>query len=78
MTARAARVPAVSRPTPEWYGRLADSGELDRVAPGPFDRPADAGRHPQRQVGGVHDGIDLEVADVAVPELDPSQHVLVN
>ena len=57
----------------ERNGRLADGRELDRVAAGALDRAADAGRHPQRQVGGVHDGVDLEVADVAVPEFDPSQ-----
>ena len=56
--------------------RLADGRELDRIAAGPLDRAADARRHPQRQVGRVHDRVDLEVADVPVPEFDPSHRVL--
>ena len=54
-------------------GRLPYGRELDLVAAGALDRPTDARRHPQRQVGGIHDGVHLEIADVAVPELDPSQ-----
>ena len=57
----------------ERHRRLADGRELDRVAAGALDRAADPGRHPQRQVGRVHDGVDLQVADVAVPELDARQ-----
>src|SRR5205809_242339 len=41
----------------------------------PLDLPTHARRHPQRQVGGVHDRVDFEFADVAVPEFDPSQRV---
>ena len=71
MTARAGRVPAgVTIAPPSGTGRLADGGELDRVTARALDRPADAGRHPQREVRGIHDRVDLEVADVAVPELD--------
>ena len=78
MTARAASDPAgVTIGPAQRDRRLADSRELDRVAAGALDGAPDAGRHPQREVGGVHDGVDLEVADVAVPELDPSQLALV-
>ncbi len=73
MTALAARVPAGGDDrAAERDGRLADGRELDRVAAGALDRAADAGRHPERQVRGVDDGVDLEVADVAVPEFDAS------
>ena len=57
----------------ERHRRLADGGELDRVAAGALECAADPGRHPQRQIGRVHDGVDLEVADVAVPEFDARQ-----
>src|SRR5439155_19782459 len=57
----------------ERHRRLADRRELDRVTAGAFERAADPGRHPQRQVGRVHDGVDLQVADVSVPELDARQ-----
>ena len=56
--------------TAEWSGRLPDGREFDRVTAGPLEGSTDTGRHPQRRVGGVDDRIDLEVADVAVPELD--------
>src|SRR5215210_5420293 len=52
--------------------RLADRGEFDLVAAGSLDRASDAGRHPEREVRRIHDCVDLEVADVTVPELDPS------
>ena len=51
-------------------GSLADGRELDLVSPDPLELARDAGRHPQGRRGGAHDGIDLEVTDVAVPELD--------
>src|SRR5207247_5305245 len=54
---------------------LANRGELDRVTARPLDLPTHSRRHPQRQVGGVHDRVDFEFADVAVPEFDPSQRV---
>ena len=57
-------------------GRLAHGRELDRVATGALDRATDPGRHPQREVRGIDDGVDLEVADVAVPELDARQLTL--
>ena len=56
-------------------GRLADGRELDLVTAGALDGPADPGRHPQRQVRRVDDRVDLEVADIAVPEFDPCQVV---
>ena len=55
------------------HGRLADRGELDAVTAGAFQRTADTGRHPERQIGRVHDGVDLQVADVPVPQLDACQ-----
>ena len=77
MTARAASRPAGRDDrAAERHGRLADGGELDLVAAGALERPADAGRHPQRRVRGVHDRVDLEVADVPVPELDPRHATL--
>ena len=54
----------------ELDGRLADGRELDLVAADALDLARDARRHPQRRGGRAHDGVDLEVADVAVPELD--------
>src|SRR6185436_2104321 len=59
----------------EGHGRLAHGGELDRIAACTLDLATDPCRHPQREVGGVHDRVDLEVADVAVPEFDASQLV---
>src|SRR4029077_5993309 len=50
-------------------GRLPDGRELARVTAGPLERSTDTGRHPQRQIGRVHDRVDLQVADIAVPEL---------
>ena len=57
----------------QWDGRLADGGELDRVTAGALECATDAGRHPQGEIGGVHDRVDLQIADVAVPELDGRQ-----
>src|SRR5258705_7401906 len=59
------------RPT-ERHRRLADRGELDRVAASALDGAADTRGHPQGQVRRVHNDVDLELADVAVPEFDPS------
>ena len=74
MTALAARLPAgVTIALAQRDGRLADRRELDRVAAGALERTTDAGRHPERQIGRVHDRVDLQVADVAVPELDARQ-----
>ena len=69
MTTLAASLPAgVTIGLPSGTGRLADGRELDRVAAGPLERAADPGRHPERQIGRVHDRVDLQVADIAVPE----------
>ena len=74
MTARAASEPAVvTTASPSGDGRLAHGRELDLVAARALDRAADPTRHPERQVRGVHDHVDLEIADIAVPELDSSQ-----
>src|SRR6185436_9706960 len=59
--------------TAERHGGLAHRRELDRVAARALQRATDAGRHPQREVGGVHDRVDLQLADVTVPELDALQ-----
>ena len=77
ITTRAASLPAaVTIASPSCDGRLAHGRELDRVATGALDLARDAGRHPERRGGGAHDGVDLEVADVAIPELDARQSVL--
>ena len=57
----------------ERHGRLADRGELDGIAAGALDRAADTRRHPEREIRRVHDRVDLELADVSVPEFDSSQ-----
>src|SRR5436190_13400784 len=54
-------------------GSLADGREFDRIAARPLERAADAGRHPERQIRRVHDRVDLQVADIAIPELDARQ-----
>ncbi len=74
MTARAASVPAVvTMAPPERDGRLAHGRELDGIAAGALEGAADPGRHPQREIGRVHDRVDLQVADVPVPEFDGCQ-----
>src|SRR4029077_9575185 len=37
---------------------------------GPLEGAADPGRHPQRRARRVHDRVDLEEADVPVPEFE--------
>jgi len=54
-------------------GRLADRGVLDLIAACSLDLAGDTGGHPEREVGSVHDRVDLEVADISIPEFDPSQ-----
>ena len=57
-------------------GCLADGRELDRVAARALDLHGNARGHPQRGIRRVHDRVDLEVADIPVPELDVCHPIL--
>jgi len=54
-------------------GRLTDRREFDGVATRALERSTDPGRHPKRKVRRVHDRVDLQLADVPVPQLDARQ-----
>ena len=71
MTTLAASRPAgVTIASPSSTGAWRTAANSISSPPDPLELARDAGRHPEGRRGGAHDGIDLEVTDVAVPELD--------
>ena len=77
MTTSPARWPAgVTTASPTSTGAWRRRRELDLVPADALDLAGDARRHPQRRGCRTHDRVDLEVTDVAVPELDACHSAL--